>query len=297
MIELAQRHVERIAHQAHSNFVRSFAILPVEKRTAMTALYAFARFTDDLGDAVQQPQQNLQRLRKWRQATECALASSDSSPDEPVTADEKWLLIALADSSRRFRIPHEYLLGIIDGVIADQTIHRYQTWDALRDYCYLVASTVGLACISIWGCRSPVSQAAAIECGIAFQLTNILRDLHEDAANGRIYLPVEHWRPFGVEEDDFLAEDTSPAMLEMLAATFSIVDTAFRVGWPVYDSLTPEGQRMFSMMWRTYYSLLLQLQRQPEILLRRRLSLPFSRKLWLVCTHRVPGVHRLLPLP
>lgn len=297
MIEQAQRHVELIAQQAHSNFVRSFAILPVEKRMAMTALYAFARFTDDLGDAVQQPQQNLLRLQRWRQATERALASIESLPAEPITAEEHWVLIALADSCQRFQIPHEVLLGIIDGVIADQTINRYHTWATLRDYCYLVASTVGIACISIWGCRSPVSQQAAIECGIAFQLTNILRDLHEDAAKGRIYLPIEHWRPFGVEEADFLAEEPSPAMLEMLTATFSIVHTAFRAGWPVYDSLTPEGKRMFSMMWRTYYGLLGQLQRQPKLLLQRRISLPFSRKLWLACTHRLPGVHRLLPLP
>jgi phytoene synthase len=297
VIEQAHQHVARIAQQSQSNFVRSFAILPPAKRAAMTALYAFARLTDDMGDAVRQPQQNLSRLQQWRIATESALAASQPTENATISADERLVLIALADSCRRYQIPSEHLLGIIDGVIADQTINRYQTWAELRHYCYLVAATVGLACIPIWGCRSPVSQAAAIECGIAFQLTNILRDIREDAANGRIYLPIEHWQKFGVEESDFLAKQTSAEMMAMLTATFALARASFAAGWPVYESLTPEGQRMFSMMWRTYRSLLHELEQQPARILERRISLPLTSKLWLAVTHRLPGVHRILPHP
>ncbi len=114
------------------------------------------------------------------------------------------ILPALRDASRRYKIPSRYLLEIVDGVLADQQKTRFDTYEQVEHYCYLVASAVGLACLHIWEFDDPLPTAAAIDCGLAFQLTNILRDVVEDADRGRIYLPRQHYEQHGLSEDDLL---------------------------------------------------------------------------------------------
>ena len=157
------------------------------------ALYAFCRFIDDIADQDlspadgKQPQSRKERLAQlldtWREELTCCYAGT---PRHPISC-------ALADAARRFPIQQEHLVGIIDGVAMDLSRTRYQTFSELYEYCYRVASLVGLVCIEIFGYQSPRARDYAINLGIAFQLTNIMRDVGEDAQRGRITCRLKTW--------------------------------------------------------------------------------------------------------
>ena len=168
-------------------------LLPAERRQALYSVYAFCRFVDDIADdgSAGKP---AELLTRWREELERVF---NGSPTHPISR-------ALAYNVRRFAIPRRYFEEIIDGVEMDLERTRYATFEELRLYCYRVASAVGLVCIEIFGYRNPSTRQYAENLGIAFQLTNIIRDLSEDAARGRIYLPLEDLARFGVTEDEIL---------------------------------------------------------------------------------------------
>ena len=182
-----------ITRRSSSNFYYAFMLLPAERRRALYSVYAFCRFIDDIADdqSIGHP---AELLTRWREELERIF---NGSPTHPISR-------ALAHNVRRFAIPRRYFEEIIDGVEMDLGRTRYATFDELRLYCYRVASAVGLVCIEIFGYRSPRTREYAENLGIAFQLTNIIRDLSEDAARGRIYLPLEDLARFGVTEDEIL---------------------------------------------------------------------------------------------
>ncbi len=306
------RHVRRISRQSGSSFYHSFWLLPPVKREAMYALYAFARVTDDIGDCAAPGSLRRTWLQWWRQTTALnLLADRDaagfvlpdglpaSTADFPVDLKRRAIevLPAIRDASERFSIPSRYLLEIIDGVLADQQKTRFDTYEQLEHYCYLVASAVGLACLHIWQFESPLPMRAAIDCGLAFQLTNILRDIQEDARRGRIYLPQQHWREHGLCEDDLL--DPRPddrlrcLILDEIRRTRALYDS----GWRVWDSLHPDGRPMFSMMWRTYRALLHRIEKDPAAITVRRVRLSTSQRMELATRHFVPALFRRLPVP
>jgi 15-cis-phytoene synthase len=183
----------RITRQSSSNFYYAFKLLPAHRRRALYATYAFCRFVDDIADDehVREP---AALLHRWRDELERVY---NGTPTRAISR-------ALADSVRRFTIPRRYFEDIIDGVEMDLSRKRYRTFDELRLYCYRVASAVGLICIEIFGYRNPQARTYAENLGLAFQLTNIIRDVREDAERGRIYLPLEDLEQFGVKEDDVL---------------------------------------------------------------------------------------------
>jgi phytoene synthase len=285
----------------------------------MEALYAFARITDDLGDSAEPPAIRTRWLQWWRGATALNLISEPDSGK--VVFPEGWLaddqqaarskqsgksalrqraqqiLPALADTARRFDIPSRYFLEIIDGVLADQQKTRFDTYEQVEHYCYLVASAVGLACLHIWEFDQPIPTSAAIDCGLAFQLTNILRDVREDAQRGRIYLPRQHYEQHGLGEDDLLSPRPDDRLECLIAEEAARAATLFDSGWLVWDSLHPDGQRIFSMMWRTYRKLLQHIEDDPAIVLRQRVHLTKSEKLTLVTQHYVPWFFRRLQVP
>ncbi|MCS6927021.1 MAG: phytoene/squalene synthase family protein, partial [Candidatus Binatia bacterium] len=187
----AYAYCRRVTQRSSSNFYYAFRLLPAERHNALCAFYAFCRFLDDItdqpssalplaaqGDATER-QQAL--LDAWREELQRCYAGT---PRHPIS-------YALAHTVRRFPIAREHLAGIIDGVAMDLQRTRYATFAELYEYCYRVASLVGLVCIEILGYRNPNARMYAINLGIAFQLTNILRDVGEDARRGRIYLPQE----------------------------------------------------------------------------------------------------------
>ena len=183
-----------IARSAARNFYYGFLVLPRERRNALSAIYAFMRHSDDLSDDPGLTRREREdRLTEWRSALHRVVEGEHT--DDPV-------LLAVADAQRRFKIPLALFDRLVEGTAMDVSPRsgeggRYETVDDLRRYCYHVASVVGLICIRIFGYRDPAAEALAEQCGLAFQLTNIIRDVKEDAAMGRIYLPEEDLQRFG----------------------------------------------------------------------------------------------------
>jgi phytoene synthase len=203
-LDAAYAECGRIVRASGSSFHQAFRLLPSERRQSLEALYAFCRVVDDAAD---EGSGGAAALAWWRQELERALAGT---PTHPVG-------IALADSVQRFAIPSRHLTEIVDGVAMDLTPQRFATFAELRRYCYLVAAAVGLATIPIFGCRDPRSRDYAEALGIALQLTNIVRDLAEDAERGRIYLPLEDLRRFGYGETDLMTHARSDALRALVA--------------------------------------------------------------------------------
>lgn len=311
-VPASYRHVRRIARRSGSNFYQSFWLLPRHKRDAMCALYAFARVTDDLGDCNEPAALRKTWLHWWRQTTALNLIGEGTS-SRVVLADglsentRSWpidlhrraqeILPALRDAAHHYEIPSRYLLEIVDGVIADQQKTRFDTFEQLEHYCYLVASAVGLACLHIWQFNAPLPTPAAIDCGLAFQLTNILRDVAEDARRGRIYLPRQHYEQHGLCEDDLLKPRPDDRLKCLISDEVARASRLFDSGWQVWDSLHPDGKPMFSMMWRTYRRLLDHIAEDPGSVVTRRIRLSTGERLELVSQHLWAPMFRRLPVP
>ncbi len=195
----------QVTRRSRSSFYYAFILLPPERRRALHAVYAFCRFIDDIADdeSIREP---ALLLKRWREELERVYAG----------APTRALSRALADSARRFKIPRELFEEIINGVEMDLSRKRYQTWEELRPYCYRVASALGLICIEIFGYRNPSAKLYAENLGLALQLTNILRDVREDAERGRIYLPLEDLARFNVSENEILGGVYSPNFISLM---------------------------------------------------------------------------------
>ena len=186
-LEASYAFCQRIARTRARNFYYSFLLLSREQREGMCAIYAFMRYCDDISEGEGASREGIER---WRQDLDCALEGRFGS---------NLLWPAFHDTVQRYKIPREYFYEMIDGVSSDLQPKQLQTFDELYRYCYQVASVVGLTIIHIFGFESPEALQLAEKCGIAFQLTNILRDVREDRENGRIYLPEEDIRKFGAD--------------------------------------------------------------------------------------------------
>jgi phytoene synthase len=195
----------QVTRRSRSSFYYAFILLPPERRRALYAVYAFCRFIDDIADdeSIREP---ALLLKRWREELERVYAG----------APTRALSRALADSARRFNIPRELFEEIINGVEMDLSRKRYQSWEELRPYCYRVASALGLICIEIFGYRNPSAKLYAENLGLALQLTNILRDVREDAERGRIYLPLEDLARFNVSESEILGGVYSPHFISLM---------------------------------------------------------------------------------
>ena len=199
----------------------------------------------------------------------------------PASTDSALLLPALADAVGRFCIPPEYLCAVLDGLEMDLARPRYQTFADLTVYCERVASAVGLACIHIWGFRGPEALEPARQAGIAMQLTNILRDLREDAQAGRVYLPLDDLRQCGYAIEQLEQGVTSPAFRRLMEMEIGRAEEFYRGGAALLDMLDPAGRRIFGLMMATYHALLAKIARRPEDVFRRRIRLSRPRKLLL----------------
>jgi 15-cis-phytoene synthase len=186
------RSAEAVA-RSRSNFYYSFIVLPAEKKRAFCAVYAFMRYCDDVSDGDAGIEAKRTLLRDWRAQLDAAY--SGVLGNNPI-------LPAFRDTVRGFSIPAEYFHWIIDGAEMDLDAFQYETFQDLYKYCFNVASAVGLVCLQLFGYGDERAKKYAEQCGIAFQLTNILRDVKEDAGLGRIYLPEEDLRKFDYSDDE-----------------------------------------------------------------------------------------------
>ena len=265
---------QRCAHitsRSSSNFYYAFMLLPVERRRALHAVYAFCRFLDDIADdeGFTDPAAMLSR---WRDELERVY---QGVPTRAVSR-------ALADGVHRFEIPRQYFDEFISGVEMDLSRKRYQTFDDLRLYCYRVASTVGLICIEIFGYSNLASRDYAENLGIALQLTNIMRDVREDAARSRIYLPLEDLERFEFGEDELLAgiySENFVRMMEFEARRAREFYANAEAALPEEDRgslVTAEAMRLI------YGTLLDRIVGSNYRVFERRVSLSAPRKLYLV---------------
>ena len=188
---------ERITRKSASNLALAFVLLPKPKRRCMSALYAFCRKVDDVADEDSVPvEQRRQQLQEWRRDIQQACLP-DGKPQFPVNRE---LQAVIAER----RLPFAYFDELLQGVEMDLSVHRYASWETLEQYCYRVASVVGLLSIEIFGYVNPASKDYAVYLGKALQLTNILRDVRTDAERGRIYLPLSELKRHGVEPEEIL---------------------------------------------------------------------------------------------
>jgi phytoene synthase len=287
MLESSYAACRRLCREAGSNFVGGFLLLPRPKRHGMDALYAFMRHTDDLVDNPHPDHLRRQTLLEWRGDLEHALLGNIDRHDRSTSANPlgsqatvgREILPAVADTVRRYRIPPDLLRDVIDGVELDLQKRRYETFDDLRQYCQLVASAVGLACIHIWGFRGPEAFEPARQCGLAMQLTNILRDLGEDVDQDRVYLPLEDLRAYDYSVDDLAAHRADDRFTRLVAFEAERAESYYHDGAELLGLLDADGQRVFGMMMSVYRALLRKIRGRPADVFRRRVRVSKPHKL------------------
>lgn len=263
------RYCEDVARREAGNFYPAFLLLPAPQRRAMCALYTFMRIADDLSDEPMPIPVKRQQLADWRGGLRAALTGRYAHASHA----------ALHDTLDRYRIPTRYLEAVIDGVEMDLEPTAYRTFAELRNYCWHVASVVGLSCIHIWGFHGAAALAYAEDAGIAFQLTNILRDLGEDAARGRVYLPEEDLTRFGYNLDRLRHGVCDASFRELMRFEVQRTRTFYQSGWRLVPRLTPAGQAVFLMMANTYRGLLSEIRRRDYDVFSSRVRLPRWKKL------------------
>jgi 15-cis-phytoene synthase len=259
------------AAKSGSSFYYSFRFLPPERRRAITALYAFCREVDDIADEVADVNIARAKLGWWRAELANLFAGH---PTHPVSK-------ALQPATQQFGIDESRLNEIIDGMEMDLSRRRYQDFDALKLYCHRVAGVVGQLSASIFGYANPKTIDYAENLGLAFQMTNIIRDVGEDARRDRIYLPQDELQKFGVTNADILDCKHSPAFEKLMAFQ---AERAKSLYGAAFQALSPEDrrpQRPGLIMSAIYRTLLDELERDGFKVLNQRTSLTPLRKLWI----------------
>jgi phytoene synthase len=254
-----------LLRRSRSNFALPIRLLPKEKRRGTTALYAFCRRADDIVDDAAEPAVARVRLDAFERDLEAALAGGQSA--EPV-------IRAVVDTARRFAVPCEHLRDILDGVRMDLTQHSYETFADLEEYCRRVASAVGLAAIHIWGFHTPEAIPASHACGMAFQLTNILRDIPEDLGRGRIYLPRKDFASHGCSPADLAAGRIGAEFARLADFEIGRADAYFKQSRALDRMLSTDGRLVFRAMHGVYRALLGAVRRGGSRIFTERLRPP-----------------------
>jgi squalene synthase HpnC len=259
----------RIARAARSSFYLAFFGLPKHKRNALCALYGFMRLVDDVSDEPGDVESKRRGLAGWR-----ALLDEAASGRTEGHA----ILPALADTIARFEIPTRYFHDLILGAEMDLTVASYATFDRLSEYCYRVAGTVGLTCLHVFGFRNPRAPDLAERLGLAFQLTNILRDVQSDYELGRVYLPLEDLARFSVREQELRGPLTSP-LRDLLAFSADRAWRLYEEGAPLVAQVDPDSRATLWALIRTYSSLLARIEERGFDVFSSRVSLSSAEKI------------------
>lgn len=270
--EEAEHFCRRMARREAKNFYWGFISLPHDQRMAIYALYDFARQVDDDVDGAPRPELIPQRLAAQRERVRrCMIGEFD----DPV-------MQVLSRAVKRYAIPESELRELIDGVEYDCTRTRYQTWDELREYCRLVASVVGRMCVRIFGSADEEALLRADDLGLALQLTNILRDVREDAEMGRIYLPQEELRRFGITEEAMLRAEPGGDWDALIAFEAQRARGLFKTGYQVLRHIPRRPAACVQTMAGIYERLLGKIEKEPQLPLRERAALSSGEKLQVV---------------
>lgn len=267
---------ESVASAKAKNFYVTFLLLKPGQRRAMCAIYAFMRYCDDLSDEAG-IEDRASAIERWRHDLHAALAGH--IPPNPI-----WP--AFADAVRRYKIPHQYFDDMIAGVSSDLEPRNLQTFEELYAYCYHVASVVGLTVIYIFGFDSPEALKLAEKCGIAFQLTNILRDVREDAENARVYLPAEDVARFGVPLVDLRGTTVSEPLRKLLTFEAARAREYYRESAPLVNMVHPRSRASLRALIGIYSRLLEKIAAADYDVMSQRVRVPNWEKMWILLRSR-----------
>lgn len=297
-VEESYAYCRATARSRARNFYYSFLLLPREERDAMSAVYAFMRNSDDITDevpagngiaAAPTGEQRAAVLDGWKTALSEALEGRYG--DDPI-------LPAFHHTVCKYRIPPEYCFELIEGVGRDLSPQRYRTFDELYRYCYQVASVVGLTTIHIFGYESSAALALAEKCGIAFQLTNILRDIPEDAGIGRLYLPEEDLQRFELRPEDLLQGRPGARFREFMEFQWARANRYYEESAPLLGMVRPACRPALWAMVAIYKGILLRIRRMGYDVFAARPRLTAAEKTWIVLrAARSRWIGGALPFP
>lgn len=274
-IQQSYRYCRKVARARAKNFYYSFLLLERPQRDAMCAIYAFMRHSDDLSDdpASSDKSKLQQAVALWRVHLDRALHGN-------MEGDPIWP--AFYDTVQRYGIPHRFFHEMIDGIASDLEPRQVRTFEELYRYCYQVASVVGLTVVHIFGFKSLRALLLAEKCGIAFQLTNILRDVREDAELGRVYLPAEDLTRFGVPVEQLLSGKEDERFRELMRFEAQRARAFYDDSAPLMDLIEPKSRRSLWALRQIYLRLLLNIERASYSVLTRRINVPKHTKIALL---------------
>lgn len=276
---------QRIVRSAHSNFYYAFFLLPKPKRDGLAALYAFMRLVDDVADEGDNVAAKQRGLAKWRAAFDRALThqrvlESDAWPAGAV------VLPALVDTMARYRMPSRYLHDLISGAEMDLTVQTYSSFERLKEYCYRVAGTVGLTCTHVFGFRDSRALDLAEKLGLAFQLTNIIRDVHEDYKLGRVYLPEEDLTRYKVSKTDFGLSEATLGMRELLRFEAERAWQCYQEGAKLLGLVDEDSRGALWLLVHTYSALLARIESEDFGVFGERVRLSRAEKMIFIAKAR-----------
>lgn len=265
-----QEYCKQKTKESHSSFLTAFIFLSKEKREALTALYAFCREVDDIADECLDHEIASSKLNWWRDEID-RLFKDD--PQHPVSK-------ALHPFIERFNLSKNYFIEIIDGMEMDVKFNRYESFEQLQLYCYRVASCVGILSAHIFGYKNKNTLTFAKNLGIALQLTNIIRDLGEDARRGRIYIPIDELKKLSVSEEEIISLKNSDKIKKLVQNQVDRAITFYSLAIKTLPAEDKKSQKIGLIMGNIYYVLLNEiLKDSPEKILNQKTILPGFRKL------------------
>ncbi|MFT7617101.1 MAG: phytoene synthase [Planctomycetota bacterium] len=274
-IEISAKHCRDITRRSATSFYYAFKTLPRRKARAFEIIYAFMRVSDDLSDD-ETIEDRVESLENWRACLKKALAGDTSH--HPI-------MPALIDVLNEFEIPPNYLHELIDGTVQDLTVTRFEDFEALHDYCYKVASIVGLVSLRIFRLKEPTetnwarAEKLAIDCGQGFQLTNILRDIKEDWGRDRVYLPQEDLRRFEITEADLDNEIYDGRFLDFMYFQCERAEDYYTKSEALLELIERDARPCLATMRGIYHGILLRIETADYDIWSRRARVPLGAKL------------------
>jgi phytoene synthase len=259
-----------LTRRSRSNFYYAFLTLPKPRREALYAVYAFCRTVDDVADLGQDPAAQRAELARWREDV-ARCFSPGPPPAHPIARQ-------LAEAVRAYPIPRAALEAIIEGCEMDLARVRFQRAEDLYPYCYRVASAVGLCCIEIFGYTDPRAREYAIQLGTALQLTNIIRDVGADARDGRVYLPQDDLKQFGVDEAALLAGRHDERFVRLMQHQAARARGFYAAAADAYPAADARSLVAAEIMGRIYHALLEEIEARRFAIFQERITLPARRK-------------------
>jgi phytoene synthase len=287
----SRQYCKQLTRVQAKNFYHGLKLLPEPKRSAMFTLYAYMRLVDDIADNEdgRSVRQRLDELETWRAHTHSILDGQEyssfgngSTAHGSILDAGRQLWPAFAEMVREYRMPRKIFDDVIAGQRQDLEPEPFDTFGQLHTYCYRVAGVVGLASIYIWGFEGGAeTEALAIDRGVAFQLTNILRDLREDAARARIYLPLEDLAVMNVTEDDLKNLRGGPAFRELMKFQIERAEHYYTKSQPLEERIESDSRPTLVAMTEIYHRLLKAVARNPDRVLHERVSLSLMSKMMI----------------